>query len=112
MIQVMTVSTATPSRESALRLAESATTSRLAAGGYVTGPVESFFWHEGQFGHGQEWKVSFTTTATRYPDLEAHLIAQHDWTNPEVTAVALAYASAAYTEWVERVTIQELPHST
>ena len=42
--------------------------------------------------------MSFKTTSERYPDLEAHLIAHHEWTNPEVTAVPLARASAAYTE--------------
>ncbi|OLM33038.1 hypothetical protein Ae717Ps2_3934c [Pseudonocardia sp. Ae717_Ps2] len=48
--------------------------------------------------------VSFKTTAVRYDDLEAHLIEHHEWQNPEVTAVPIARASAAYVEWVERVT--------
>jgi periplasmic divalent cation tolerance protein len=52
--------------------------------------------------------VSFKTTAERYPELEAHLIANHEWTNPEVTAVQLARASAAYVEWVERVTTKKV----
>jgi periplasmic divalent cation tolerance protein len=111
MTQVFEVSTATPTREAALRLAESAITAGLAAGGQVTGPVASFFWHNGEFGQGEEWKVSFKTTEARYPDLEAHLVANHEWSNPEVTAVALARASAPYVEWVERVTAQEVPHS-
>jgi periplasmic divalent cation tolerance protein len=110
MTDVLTVSTATPTREAALRLAESAITAGLAAGGQVSGPVASFFWHEGEFGQGEEWTVSFKTTATRYPDLEAHLIEHHDWNNPEVTAVPLARASASYVEWVERVTAQKVAH--
>ena len=52
--------------------------------------------------------MSFKTTAARYPDLEAHLIAHHEWTNPEVTAVPLARASSAYIEWVERVTAEKV----
>jgi len=104
MIQVLEVSTATPTREAALRLADSAIKSGLAAGGQVSGPVKSFFWHNGELGQGEEWKVSFKTTEARYPDLESHLIANHEWSNPEVTAVPLARASAAYVEWVERVT--------
>jgi periplasmic divalent cation tolerance protein len=104
---VLTVSTATPTRVAALRLAESAITARLAAGGQVSGPVASFLWHEGQFGQGEEWKVSFKTTSTRYAELEAHLIAHHEWLNPEVTAVALARASASYVERVERVTASD-----
>jgi periplasmic divalent cation tolerance protein len=110
MTEVLTVSTATPTREAALRLAESAITAGLAAGGQVAGPVASAFWHNGEFGQGEEWVVSFKTTATRYDDLEAHLVANHEWTNPEVTAVPLARASASYLEWVERVTAQKVPH--
>lgn len=91
-----------------MKLAESAISAGLAAGGQVSGPVASFFWHEGRFGKGEEWKVSFKTTAERYPDLESHLIAEHEWANPEVTAVALANASASYVEWVERVTAQKV----
>lgn len=110
MVRLFEVSTATPSREAALRLADSAIKARLAAGGQVSGPLVSFYWHKGEFGQGEEWKVSFKTTEARYPDLESHLIANHEWANPEVTAVPLARASAAYTEWVERVTAEDVPH--
>jgi periplasmic divalent cation tolerance protein len=110
MSVVLTVSTATPTREAALHLAESAITAGLAAGGQVSGPVDSFFWHHGEFGQGEEWVVSFKTTEIRYAELEAHLIDNHEWTNPEVTAVALARASAPYRDWVERVTSQEVPN--
>lgn len=106
--EVLTVSTATPTREAGLRLAESATAAGLAAGGQVAGPVASAFWHGGEFGQGEEWVVSFKTTAERYDELEAHLIKHHEWQNPEVTAVLLARASAAYVEWVERVTAKKV----
>jgi periplasmic divalent cation tolerance protein len=110
MTEVLTVSTATPTREAGLRLAESAIVAGLAAGGQVAGPVASAFWHNGEFGQGEEWVVSFKTTAARYAELEAHLVANHEWQNPEVTAVPLARASAAYVEWVERVTAEKIPH--
>lgn len=112
MTDLLTVSTAAPSREVALRLAESAITAGLAAGGQVAGPVASFFWHEGEFGQGEEWTVSFKTTTARYPDLEAHLVAEHEWKNPEVTAVPLARASASYVDWVQRVTAEKVTHSS
>jgi periplasmic divalent cation tolerance protein len=107
MTDILDVSTAAPTREGALKLAESAIVAGLAAGGQVSGPIASVFWHQGEFGQGEEWKVSFKTTEERYPELEAHLIANHEWTNPEVTAVPLR-ASAAYVEWVERVTAQKV----
>lgn len=93
-----------------MRLAESAISAGLAAGGQVTGPVASVFWHDGEFGEGEEWTVSFKTTSARYAELEAHLVANHEWRNPEVTAVPLARASAAYVEWVRRVTAEKVAH--
>lgn len=110
MTGLLTVSTAAPSRDAALRLARSTITAGLAAGGQVSGPVASAYWHDGEFGEGEEWVVAFRTTAARYPALEAHLVEHHEWRNPEVTAVPLARASAAYIEWVERVTAEEIPH--
>jgi periplasmic divalent cation tolerance protein len=94
--------------EVAMRLAESAIRAGLAAGGQVAGPIASFFWHNGEFGQGEEWVVSFKTTETRYEALEAHLIAHHEWNNPEVTASPLVRASAAYVAWVERVTAEQV----
>ena len=108
MTEMLTVSTATPTREAGLRLAKSATEAGLAAGVQMAGPVASAFWHNGEFGQGEEWVVSFKTTAARYDELEAHLIEHHEWRNPEVTAVPLARASAAYVEWVERVTAKKI----
>lgn len=87
-----------------MRLAESAILAGLAAGGQVAGPLVSFFWHGGEFGEGEEWKVTLKTAAVRYPELERHLVEHHDWANPEVTAIAIEAASVSYVEWVNRVT--------
>ncbi|MCM3846342.1 divalent-cation tolerance protein CutA [Pseudonocardia sp. DR1-2] len=104
MGEILTVSTAAPTRDAAVRLSRSAISAGLAAGGQIAGPVSSVFWHADEFGEGEEWVVAFKTTAARYDELEAHLIEHHEWQNPEVTAVQIARASAAYVEWVERVT--------
>lgn len=108
MTQVLEVSTTTTTREAGLTLAASAVTAGLAAGGQVTGPATSFFWHNGEFGKGEEWKVTLKTTSGRYAELEAHLVENHEWSNPEVTAVRFAEASAPYVAWVEHVTAQEI----
>lgn len=104
MTEFLQVMTATDTRERAAELARSAVHAKLAAGAQVAGPVEAFFWHAGQFGDGQEWQVIFKTTAERYPDLEAHLSAQHGWDNPEITAVPLAAGSQGYLDWVRAST--------
>jgi periplasmic divalent cation tolerance protein len=98
------VSTTADSREAAARLAQSAVEAGLAAGAQVTGPVVSYFWHLGQLGEGEEYQVTLKTTEARYPDLEAHLIREHPWDNPEVTAVEIAAGSATYLEWLDRTT--------
>lgn len=66
--------------------------------------VRQLFWHQGESGEGEEWQVTLKTTADRYPELESHLIAEHTWDNPEVTAVPLVGGSAAYLEWLSRTT--------
>jgi periplasmic divalent cation tolerance protein len=104
MAQYLQVSTATPSRDEAVRLAGSSVEAGLAAGAQVVGPVVSVFWHEGQYGEGEEWQVLLKTTEARYAELEAHLLKQHPWDNPEVAAVPLVAGSAGYFEWLDRTT--------
>jgi periplasmic divalent cation tolerance protein len=85
-----------------LELAKSAVQARLAAGALVNGPAASVFWHAGEFGTGEEWVLTLKTTSERYPELEAHLLANHPWTNPELTAVPIAAAPLPYLDWVAR----------
>lgn len=101
------VSTTTDSRETAMALATSAVQARLAAGAQITGPAISVYWHEGEFGTGEEWQLLLKTTADRYPDLEAHLLANHPWQNPEVTAVPLVAGSDQYLTWVRETVVHE-----
>ncbi|MGI5232840.1 divalent-cation tolerance protein CutA [Actinoallomurus sp. CA-142502] len=97
------VSTAAPTREAAVELLNSAVKARLAAGGQVTGPAVTAFWHLGELGNGEEWTLTLKTTKDRYPELEAHLIEAHPWDNPEVSFTPLG-GSAAYLDWVTRAT--------
>ncbi|MFF8387407.1 divalent-cation tolerance protein CutA [Streptomyces kanasensis] len=94
------VSTATPTKDDAEALAGSAVKARLAAGAQVIGPVTSVFWHSGEYGTGEEYKVLLTTTAARYPELEAHLLAAHPWDNPELIATPIVGGAARALEWI------------
>lgn len=96
------VSTATESREAARELARSAVAARLVAGAQIVGPVESVFWHLGEFGTGQEWRVLFKTHLDRFMELEAHLLQHHPWTNPEISAVPIVAGSDNYLDWIRR----------
>lgn len=103
MADYVQVSTATESREQAQALAESVVRARLAAGAQIIGPVATVFWHLGEFGTGEEYRLLLMTRAARYAQLEKHLIDNHPWQNPEVSFVPLNGA-AAYLEWIEKAT--------
>lgn len=96
------VSTAAPSRDVAVELAQQAVGRRLAAGAQIVGPVTSVFWHLGEQGVGEEWQVLLYTTQARYPDLEECLHQAHPWTNPQVTAVPVMAGATGYLNWVAR----------
>ena len=103
MTVYLQVSTATPTRQEAIRIAGSAVKAGLAAGAQIAGPVVSVYWHEGEYGEGEEWQLTLKTTLGRYAELESHLLADHPWDNPEVSAVQLT-GSARYLEWLDRTT--------
>ena len=50
--------------------------------------------------------MTFKTTDERYAELEAHIIANHPWDKPEVTAVELVRGSADYLAWAEESTLR------
>jgi periplasmic divalent cation tolerance protein len=101
---IVQVLSATPTRESAMALAQSAVESRLAAGAQVHGPIASAFWHDGRFGTGEEWQLVLKTSVDRYPDLENHLLERHPWKNPEIIAVPIVAAAAGYLAWTRAST--------
>ncbi|MCX4609356.1 divalent-cation tolerance protein CutA [Streptomyces mirabilis] len=100
MTTYVQVSTATAAREEAVELAKGAVKERLAAGSQIVGPVVSVFWHLGEFGEGEEWRLTLTTTADRYPALEAYLLENHPWDNPEVIATQIVSGAARCLEWI------------
>ncbi|GAA1633654.1 hypothetical protein GCM10009744_22750 [Kribbella alba] len=55
-------------------------------------------------GEGDEWEVTLKTTITRYAELEAHLLTEHPWDNPEVTATEIGHGSPSYLAWLDRST--------
>jgi periplasmic divalent cation tolerance protein len=74
MTEYVQVSTATLARQDAVELAKGAVQGRLAAGSQIIGPVGSVFWHLGEFGEGEEWRLLLTTTTKQYPQLEKYLL--------------------------------------
>ena len=104
MADYVQVTTATESLAAARELASGVITSRLAAGAQIDGPITSLFWHLGESGQGEEWRITFKTTLELYPSLESHLIENHPWTNPEVVATPILAGSDGYLQWISRTT--------
>ncbi|MFE1294032.1 MULTISPECIES: divalent-cation tolerance protein CutA [unclassified Streptomyces] len=101
MTDFLQVSTATETREQAVELARTIVSRRLAAGAQIVGPVTSAFWHNGEFGIGEEWQLIMKTTRARYAELETHLLAQHPWESPEIAAVPILEGSKSCLSWIE-----------
>lgn len=102
MTEYLQVTTVADSQELAEHLAQSAVSTRLAASAQVIGPVRSVFWHEGELGSAAEWQIVLKTTASRYADLQARLLSEHTWSNPEVTAVEITKGTDSYFDWLTR----------
>jgi periplasmic divalent cation tolerance protein len=107
MSRYLQVFTATPTHEDAARLARLAVSAGLAACAQVNGPVVSVFWHAGEYGEGEEWQVLLKTCAARYPELEALLLAEHPWDNPEIGATPIVAGSPGYLAWLETSTAKD-----
>ncbi|MCX4636615.1 divalent-cation tolerance protein CutA [Streptomyces platensis] len=97
-------SPARKSGEAAVKPAQSVVSARLAAGAQIVGPVGSVFWHQGEFGPGEEWQLVLKIRADRYDEVEAHLLKHHPWQNPEVSAVPIVAGANGYLRWLETTT--------
>ena len=102
--RVWTVTSTTPTRDDAVKIARVAVQERLAAGAEVTGPLVSVFWHSGELGEGEEWRLSLRCAGTVVEPLMARIAQLHPWDSPEVTATPVVRALPSYTDWVERTT--------
>ena len=103
-MRVWSVTSTVPTRDQALELARAAVKEKLAAGAEVTGPATSVFWHLGELGEGEEWRVTLRTSAAARDALAARLAELHPWDSPEVSASPVAWCTESYAAWVERTT--------
>ncbi|MFJ3902398.1 divalent-cation tolerance protein CutA [Streptomyces sp. NPDC090025] len=106
---ILSVVTTTDARAKAEALARGAVEARAAACGQIVGPVTSVYHWKGAIETTEEWQVVLKTTEARYPDLEAYLLAAHDYETPEIVATQAARVGAAYARWVEQETAAPPP---
>lgn len=103
-VQVWSVSTTTPTEAEAKSLARDLVAGKLAASAEIAGPSTSVFWHSGELGEGQEWRVTFRTSDRVRDRLTARVAELHSWDSPEITAVPMEWCIESYSAWVDRAT--------
>lgn len=100
------VLTSLPDRESAVALARSLVTGRLAACVNVGASVDSMYHWRGQIETASEVRVTVKTRRGLYEAVEAAIVAAHPYELPEVVAVPLTHGFAPYLDWIAEETAQ------
>ncbi|MDQ3932004.1 MAG: divalent-cation tolerance protein CutA [Actinomycetota bacterium] len=96
-VQVLTT---TESEQEAGKLANSLVEARLAACVQVVGPIRSTYWWKGEVEREQEWLCIVKTSLERYDDVEAHILQNHNYEVPEITALPVVQGSTTYLSWI------------
>jgi periplasmic divalent cation tolerance protein len=99
-MSVLLVFTTLPDAESARRVASELVASRLAACVNIGQPVASLYHWRGSVETADEVPLAIKTTAARYPELQARLLALHPYELPEIVAIPVALGHPAYLGWV------------
>ncbi|MBF6584454.1 divalent-cation tolerance protein CutA [Nocardia farcinica] len=102
--EVWSITTTTPTEEAAVAIADAAVAGRLAGAAWVSGPLQSSWWHLGESGHGSEWKVELRTTTALRDQLAACIKDLHPWDNPELTGTRIEWCLDEYRQWIEKST--------
>jgi periplasmic divalent cation tolerance protein len=94
------VTTTLPDREAANRIGRRLVEERLAACAQVVGPVSSVYWWQGEVESAGEWYCHLKTNASRVDALMARIRELHPYETPEIVALPVTEADAAYLRWI------------
>lgn len=89
-----------PDRRSAIALAQSLVSERVAACANVLAECRSVYRWEGKVEQAFEVPVLIKARAERYAEVEAAIRARHPYEVPEIIAVPVAAGLPAYLDWV------------
>lgn len=93
-----------PDQDTARRVAAALVEARLAACVNLVPGVQSIYRWQGKVESAQEVLAVMKTTDEVYPRLEAKLRELHSYDVPEIIAVPVERAEAAYAKWVMEMT--------
>lgn len=87
--------------DDAEKVARALVESRVAACVNIIGPARSFYHWKGNLEDERELVLLMKTRADRFSDLEAVLQEVHPYDVPELIALPIDRASAAYLSWID-----------
>ncbi len=100
MDEIVQISTAVDSRQSADTLAASLVEKRLAACVQITGPMASVYRWKGGIEHGTEWLLTAKTVSVLFGAVEQEIKRMHPYELPEITSIHVTGGSDEYLGWV------------
>ena len=98
------VITTVDSSEKAHEIARTLVERRLVACAQVIGPIQSYYWWQGEIEQAEEWLLQLKTRADLYVHLERALRERHPYTVPEILAFPVSEGNPAYLEWLAQET--------
>jgi len=109
MHALIVVQTAIDSQEAAQKIADTVVSKRLAACGWVSGPINGTYWWQGKLEHAQEWVCSFKTRQALYGALEQTIRELHSYEVPEIIATPIVAGDQRYLDWIVDETSNDEP---
>ncbi|HUF04848.1 MAG TPA: divalent-cation tolerance protein CutA [Aridibacter sp.] len=95
------VFTTAPDRKEADALAEAIVRQKLAACVQVLPEMTSFYFWEGEVQKEPEHLLLIKTSESSYGPLEAFILENHSYDEPEIVAVQASNVSEGYRKWLE-----------
>jgi len=96
------ITTTTPSREDAARIADVLIGRRLAACVQIIDTIDSIYWWEGKVEKATEWLCVVKTERRLFAEVEAAIKDVHPYDVPEIVAFEVAAGSDDYLAWLSR----------
>jgi len=94
------LTTTIDSLEGATRISEAVVKQKLAACAQIDGPVASYYFWEGEYCKGNEWRVVMKTMKSLEESLMKLVCSLHPYETPELISIQIDNVSQAYLEWI------------
>jgi periplasmic divalent cation tolerance protein len=101
MTDYIQIVTTTAGEAEAAAIAETLVQERLAACVQVIGPVASTYWWQGKIETSREWQCWIKSSRDLYDQVEQAIRRLHSYEVPEILAIPILSASAAYLAWLD-----------